>query len=147
MSLNLAVLLTESAKRDPGGTAIIFDAFKLNYGQLNALTNQFANGLKKLGVKRGDKVGIMLPNIPQFPIAFYGILKLGATVVPMNVLLKSDEIEYAINDSDAVALVTWEGSAGEAEKAYNRVEACQHLIIAQLPGSTTPLPDGEGVIS
>jgi long-chain acyl-CoA synthetase len=142
MSLNLAVLLTESTKKYPNETAIIFDSFKLNYTQLNAVSNQFANGLQNLGIKRGDKVGLMMPNIPQFAIALYGVLKLGAVLVPMNVLLKSDEIEYNIKDSDAVALIAWDGCVGEAQKAIERVPTCQHLIVAQSPGSNIPLPEG-----
>src|SRR5690349_17265656 len=114
MSLNLAVLLTESTKKYPNETAVILDSFKLTYAQLNALTNQFANGLSRLGIKQGDKVGIMLPNLPQFVIAYYGIVKLGAVVIPLNVLFKADEVEYTLRDSEAVALIAWEGFVEEA---------------------------------
>jgi long-chain acyl-CoA synthetase len=146
MSLNLAMLLTESAKKYPNQTAVIFDSFKMNYAQLNAVTNQFANGLTKLGVKPGDKVGLMLPNIPQFLIAYYGILKMGGVIVPLNVLFKAPEIEYHLNDSDAVALIIWEAFSGEAVKALPRVPACRTLVVAQAPGSTNPLPQAEGVV-
>src|SRR5690349_241442 len=138
MSLNLAVLLTESAKKYQNETAVIFESFKLKYAQLDAVTNQFANGLKRLGVRQGDKVVIMLPNVPQFPIAYYGALKLGAVIVPMNVLFKAGEIEYMLNDSDAVALITWEGFQEEAVKGFRRSPLCRNLIVAQAPGSATP---------
>src|SRR6266478_9331664 len=75
MSLNLAVILRESAKRDPDHVAIILDSFKFTYGQLEALSNQVASSLKAAGVKKGDRVGLMLPNVPQFPMAYFGILK------------------------------------------------------------------------
>lgn len=146
MSLNLAVLLTESAKKYPDETAVIFETFKLSYAQLNAVSNQFANGLSQLGVKQGDKVAIMMPNIPQFMIAYYGVLKLGAVVVPMNVLFKASEVEYTLNDADAVAVVVWEGFLGEAAKAFERLPGCRSLIVAQAPGSPNPLPQLEGVI-
>jgi long-chain acyl-CoA synthetase len=146
MSLNLAVLLTESAKKYPAEPAVIFESFKLSYAELNAVTNQFANGLTNLGIKMGDKVALMLPNIPQFPIAYYGIVKSGAVVVPLNVLLKASEIEYHLNDSEAVALICWEGFLGEALKALPRVPKCRTLIVAQVPGSPNPLPPGENVL-
>jgi len=145
MSLNLALLLTESAKKYPAEPAVIFDAFRLNYAQLNGASNQFANALSRAGIKRQDKVAIMLPNIPQFPIAYYGALKLGAVVVPMNVLLKSDEIEYMLKNSEASALITFEGFAQEAFAAFQRVPDCKQLIIAQMPGSPHPLPAAENV--
>ena len=145
MSLNLAVLLTEAAKKYPAEPALIYETMKLNYAQLNGASNQFANALSSIGIGRGDKVALMLPNIPQFVIAFYGAEKLGAVVVPMNVLLKRDEIEYLLKDSDAAAIITWEGFMAEAEAAYQRVPECQHLIIAQAPGSAVPLPVGDKV--
>lgn len=146
MSLNLSVLLTESAKKYPAETAIIFDSFKMTYGQLDAVTNQFAQGLARLEIKRGDKVALLMPNLPQFLIAYYGITKLGAVVVPLNVLLKSGEIEYALNDSEALAMITWEGFLEEALKGYKMAPLCRNLIVAQAPGSSTPLPAAEGVL-
>ena len=84
MSLNLAVILRESARRDPDRVAIILDSFKFTYGQLDALSNQAASSLKAGGLRKGDRVGVMLPNVPQFPIAYFAILKAGGVVVPMN---------------------------------------------------------------
>src|SRR5438445_10344283 len=92
MSLNLAVILRESAKRDPDHVAIILDSFKFTYGQLDALSNQVASSLKAAGLQKGDRVGLMLPNVPQFPMAYFGILKAGGVVVPMNVILVATEV-------------------------------------------------------
>src|ERR1700730_6592830 len=75
MSLNLAVILEESTRKHPDKVAIILDDFKLTYGQLNAAANQVANGLRAAGIAPGERVGMMLPNIPQFPIIYFGILK------------------------------------------------------------------------
>ncbi len=147
MSLNLATLLTETAKKYPNETAVIFDAFKLNYAQLNGLSNQFANALSRIGVKRRDKVALLLPNIPQFPIAYYGALKLGTVVVPMNVMLKNEEIEYLLKDSEATTLIAFEGFMPEAYPAFERVASCQHLIVVQMPGSTAAMPQGENIYS
>jgi long-chain acyl-CoA synthetase len=94
MSLNLATLLTESVKRNPAQTAIIFDDYRMTYGQLQGASNMFANALRQGGLEQGQKVALMLPNIPQFLVCYYGILKAGGVVVPLNVLLKAPEVTY-----------------------------------------------------
>ncbi len=140
--LNLAVILEQSTRRDPGKVAVTLDDYKLRYAELNGAANKLANALVKLGVQRGDKVAIMLPNTPHFPISYYGILKAGATVVPLNVLFKQNEVQYHLEDSDAKALIVWEGFAGEAAPGFQRAQTCHNLIVVQAPGSTNPLPDG-----
>lgn len=132
--LNLSILVEASAQDYPDSPAVIFNDRTLTYAQLNAAANMFANGLRKLGIGRGDKVAVMIPNLPYFPIAYYGILKTGATVVPFNVLFTAREVAYHLQDSDAAALV---GFAMFAEPAYNgfqQVETCKHLIV----GSADP---------
>jgi long-chain acyl-CoA synthetase len=140
--LNLATLLEMSARRSPDKVAVIFDQMKLSYAAVNGAANKIANGLVKLGISRGDKVAIMLPNAPHFVICYYAILKLGATVVPLNVLFKRHEVEYHLEDSDAVALICWEGFLAEAAEGFAAAETCRHLIAAQVPGSSTSLPEG-----
>src|SRR5215210_592088 len=138
--LNLAILLELSARRDPGKVALILDDMKMRYAEVNGAANKIANGLVKLGVRPGDKVALMLPNTPHFVICYYAILKLGDTVVPLNVLFKRHEVAYHLDDSDAVALIVWEGFLGEAVEGYRKIEVCRHLIVAQAPGSTAELP-------
>jgi long-chain acyl-CoA synthetase len=140
--LNLAVMLEQSTRRDPGKVAVALDDYKLRYAELNGAANKVANALAKLGVQRGDKVAVMLPNTPHFPINYFGILKAGATVVPLNVLFKQNEVQYHLEDSDAKALIVWEGFAGEAVPGFQRAQTCHNLIVVQAPGSTNPLPNG-----
>src|SRR3984893_15899517 len=116
MSLNLAVILAESAFAHPDKEAVVLHPFRLTYGQIDTLSNQVASSLQQLGLKPGEKVGIMLPNVPQFVITYYGVLKAGGVVVPMNVLLKAPEVNFYLTDSEARFLVTWEDFAGEALK-------------------------------
>jgi len=92
--LNLAVLLEDSAREVPAKTAVIFNDIKLSYAAVNAAANQIANGLVGIGIGPGDKVALTCPNLPFFPIVYYGILKTGAVVVPLNVLLKGREVAY-----------------------------------------------------
>ena len=140
MSLNLAMIVQESAAANPAKTAIIFDQFKLSYAALDALSNQVASSLRAKGVKPGDKVGLMLPNIPQFPICYFGILKAGAVVVPMNVLLKAPEVAFYIGDSEARILITWDDFAAEALKGLADLPEVT-TYVALKPGNDTA-PEG-----
>jgi long-chain acyl-CoA synthetase len=75
--LNLAVLLEDSAREAPANTAVIFNDMKLSYAAVNAAANQVANGLASIGIQPGDKVALTCPNLPYFPLVYYGILKAG----------------------------------------------------------------------
>ena len=72
----------------------------MTFGQLNALANRVANALQEMGIGHGDKVALVCPNLPFFPIVYYGILKAGAVVVPLCILFKGREFEYHLRDSD-----------------------------------------------
>src|SRR4051812_20522950 len=140
--LNLAMLLENSARRDPGKVALILDDMKLRYAEVNGAANKIANGLVGLGIQPGDKVALMLPNTPHFVICYYAILKAGAVVVPLNVLFKRHEVAYHLEDSDSVALIVWEGFLGEADAGFTQATRCTNLIVAQAPGSASPIPAG-----
>jgi len=116
----------------------------MTYGELNAAAAQVAGGLSSFGIGPGDHVALSCPNIPGFPIAYFGILKTGAAVVPVNVLLKPREIAYHLKDSNAVALIAFEGTpdlpmAHMARAACDEA-SCQHLIIITLdPAGAAPV--------
>src|SRR6187551_2582306 len=114
MGLNLASILTESAERFPDAPAIRLGEDELTYGALDEASARLASLLAANGVKRGDRVGVMLPNVPEFPVAYYGVLRAGGVVVPMNVLLKRREIAFYLEDSGAKLLLAWHGFAEEA---------------------------------
>ena len=128
--LNLSILLESSAQDHPNQLAVIFNDRKLTYAQLNGAASMFANALTKLGVQKGDKVALMMPNLPFFPIAYYGILKAGATVVPFNVLFTAREVAYHLQDSDAVLLVAFAGFFEPAYGGFQQVDTCRHVIVA-----------------
>jgi long-chain acyl-CoA synthetase len=140
MSFNLATMLRESALSRPDKVAVILDQFRLDYGTLDALSNQVAGSLQAAGVRRGDRVGLMLPNVPQFVIAYYGILKAGAVVVPMNVLLRAPEVAFYVGDSKAKGLITWEDFAEEAMKGIAELSRVATYVVNK-PGSEA-LPPG-----
>ena len=137
MSLNLALILRESAKKNPDHLAVIFESFKFTYGQLDVLSTQVASSLKAAGLKKGDRVGLMLPNVPQFPIAYYGVLKAGGVVVPMNVLLKAPEVSFYLGDSESRFLIVWEDFAAEALKGIESLKPLT-TYVALKPGSNEP---------
>ena len=141
MRLNLAVNLEESARANPQKTALILGEHEMSYAELRGAAKKFANGLVSLGVRKGDKVALMAPNVPQWVVAYYGILYTGATVVPMNVLLKSGEVAYYLDDSDATALIVWENFLGEAKKGFDEVPGCSDLVVIEAPGGSEA-PEG-----
>ena len=138
MTLNLTVLLEESAEKNPDKPALVLGERILDYASLRAEAKKFANALVSLGVKPGDKVAIMLPNVPEYVISYYGTLNAGAVAVPLNGLLQGPEVAYHLNNSDAVAFVAWEDSLDAAQKGYEEAENCKNLIVVESP-------DGEGV--
>jgi long-chain acyl-CoA synthetase len=140
MSWNLAVMLRESARGKPRKVAVILDQFALTYEQLEGASDQVARGLRDAGVQPGDRVGLMLPNVPQFPIAYFGILKAGAVVVPMNVLLKAPEVAYYLGDSEARTLIVWDDFAPEALKATAGLGDIATYVVVK-PGGAEP-PEG-----
>jgi long-chain acyl-CoA synthetase len=120
---NLADILSHSAAADPERTAIKLDDRELSYEELDALAAQVAGLLQAKGVGTGDRVGIMLPNVPHFPACYYGALRLGATVVPMNVLLKEREVAFYLGDSEAKVLLAWHEFADAAHAGAEQAGA------------------------
>jgi len=133
--LNLALVLSENALRFPDRTAVICDEQSYTYGELETITNRLANSLSKLGLHPGQKMLIMLPNIPDFVLAYYGILKPGGVVVPINILYKAREIEFLLEDSEAIGLIACTEYMAEALEAFRNVETCHHLILVDFPNA------------
>jgi long-chain acyl-CoA synthetase len=126
--VNLAGLLTASAERDPDHVAIKLDDVELTYSALDGASAHIAGLLAEQSFQPGDRVGIMLPNVPYFPVVYYGVLRAGGIVVPMNVLLKKREVSYYLSDSGAKLLFAWHGFAEDAEAGAEQAEA-QCLLV------------------
>ncbi len=145
MGLNLASILADSAARNPAAPAVRLADSELTYGELDDSSARLAALLAEKGMKPGDRVGVMLPNVPQFPIAYYGVLRAGGVVVPMNVLLKRREIAFYLEDSGARILLAWHGFAGEARAGAENAGA-ELIEVEPAPFSETlagfePAPD------
>jgi long-chain acyl-CoA synthetase len=124
----LTWLLDQTVSRFPGHTAFIYYGTKLTYAQFSSLANRFATGLKRLGIKRGDRVAIALPNVPQYPIAFYGALRAGAVVVPTNPLYTEREMQHQLADSGARFIVMLD-MFYPVVRAVRANTALEHIII------------------
>ncbi len=107
--MNLASILADAVAAEPNKVAFKLDDVELTYHALDEGSARVAGLLRAAGVGPGDRVGIMLPNVPHFPVVYYGVLRLGAVVVPMNVLLKGREVRYYLEDPGAKALFAWNG--------------------------------------
>ena len=114
MNQNLALKLTASVERHGSRPALKMGQVVITYAELDAASARVAEMLRARGLQPGDRVGIMLPNVPQFAIAYYGVLRAGGVVVPMNVLLKQREVAFYLGDSQARVVFAWHEFAGEA---------------------------------
>jgi len=141
MSLNLASLLRDSARRWPRATACLDNDLRLSYGELHESVQRFARDLITGGIKPGDKIALMVPNVPEFTIAYFGALYAGAVVVPLNTLLVANEVAFQLEDSEARALVLHQQCAAVGTEAIGRVSGCRQLYTVGIEG-TAGLPRG-----
>jgi len=147
--LNLSIFLEDSARRYPDREAVVLGDTRLTYAQVNGAANQVANLLVSRGIRPGDKVALSCPNLPYFPILYYGILKAGAVVVPLNVLLKGREIAYHLGDSEAKAYFCFQGTADlpmgtEGHAGFEQADGCeQFFMVTADPAAASPVEGTE----
>ena len=132
--LNLSVFLEDSARNLPDRDAVVLGPTRLTYAQVDGAANQVAHLLVSRGIRPGDKVALSCPNLPYFPIVYYGILKAGAVVVPLNVLLKGREVAYHLDDSDAKAYFCFQGTpelaiGAEGWKGFEATGSCTDFFL------------------
>ncbi len=130
--MNLAQTLLDSAREHSDRVAIRLDDTELTYEQLSGATAHVVGLLREHGFEPGDRVGIMLPNVPHFPVCYYGVLRAGGIVVPMNVLLKRREVTFYLEDSGAKILFAWEGFADDARAGAEAAGA--ECILVEMAG-------------
>jgi long-chain acyl-CoA synthetase len=134
---NLSSVLEQALAGQRDRPAVRMDDLVLTYGQLHDAAAKVTSLLASAGIQPGDRVGLMLPNVPAFPIAFFGALGAGAVVVPMNPLLKSREVGYYLGDSGAKLIFAWHTAAGEAAKGA--ADAGAQVVAVDEPDLSGPL--------
>ena len=153
--LNLSVLLESTARALPGRTAIVCGEQTITYAELDASANRVAAAMRARGVRPGDRVALICPNLPAFPIVYFGLLKAGAVVVPLNPLLKQRELSFILGDCGAVAVFAWQGSEqlpalDRARAAAAETGSVRHVfdigdleaLLAPYPGEAATEPTG-----
>ena len=135
---SLATNLKDAAGQHPNRPAIRLDESVLTYAELDEPHGPGGRLAAARGIEPGDRVGLMLPNVLGFPIVYYGVLRAGATVVPMNPLLKAREIEHYVADSGAKVVFAWPAAAEQVQAgaAGGRADACR--------SRTRPWPNWRG---
>lgn len=132
--LNLAVLLEDTAREHPDRVALVLDGTRLTYAEVDEAAARVAAGLAARGIGPGDRVALSCPNLPSFAVVYFGVLKAGATVVPLNVLLTDREITYHLQDSGAKAYFCFEGTdqlpmAKAGRTAFDAAPDCKHFVV------------------
>jgi long-chain acyl-CoA synthetase len=150
--LNLASLLDHHARHRPDQDAVVMGDRRITYAQLDALAGRVAAGLRSLGLQPGDHVALSCPNVPYFPIAYFGILRAGCVAVPLNVLLRPREIAYHLQDSDAKAYLCFEGTPDLPLAAWGRegcdaVPTCTSFIVMTADPTAAEGPGGSRTLA
>ena len=130
---NLAVILEDSARRFPNEIAVSFMEMDLTFLELNCKINRLANAFKVFGLQKGDKIALSIPNTPYFPIVYFAALKSGMVVVPLNILLKTEEIAYHLENSDAKIYFCSKGSEALpigtfGWNAFKNTPSCKYFV-------------------
>ncbi|MBW2560294.1 MAG: AMP-binding protein [Deltaproteobacteria bacterium] len=128
MEQNLGKMLEHTCRTYPDRVSLIYKDTTVSYSELDRAVNTFGNRLKALGVTRGDRVAIMLPNIPEFIVSYFAILKLGAVAVTINIQSTPHELLYLLDNCDATVCITVPSSAKRFKEIRERLPRFEHLI-------------------
>jgi long-chain acyl-CoA synthetase len=130
--MNLGKLFEDACRTYGDNVAIVFEETRLTFGNFNRSVSSLANHLKALGIGKGDKVALMLPNVPEFPITYFACQKLGAVAVTLNVMSTSYELQYLLDNSDSKVLISAAQSARRFEEIKDRLATCRHLLLTEV---------------
>ena len=134
----LFYFLEEAARKYPDRACTIFKGAVISYKEMNALTDHMAAALVEMGVKKGDRVGIFMPNTPQFVIAYFGILKAGGVVVAVNPTYPPDEVLTPVNDANIEIMFTLTRFYGIL-KAVRERSKLKKIIVSNIKETLPPV--------
>jgi len=135
--MNIAEILPRTAKRLPDKTAFVFNDQPTNYKTLQDLTEAFAQGLQKLGVKKGDRVAVFAPSSLEFVVSWFSVVKLGAVFVPVNIMLKARESKYILENAEVNTLIVHQGQGEIVQSIRPGLKFLKNVITI----GAQPLPD------
>jgi long-chain acyl-CoA synthetase len=121
--MSLAANLVASAGKHADRVPLRLEDIRVTYRKLDGASARVAGLVRDRGIRPGDRVGVMLPNIPEFAVVYYGVLRAGGVVVPMNPLLKAREVAYYLRDSGARLAFVWQGCADDAHQGADQAGA------------------------
>jgi len=130
--MNLGKLFGDACRTYKDNTALVYENSRIRFHEMERAVNSLANRLKALGVGKGDKVALMLPNVPEFPITYFACQKLGAVAVTLNVMSTSHELRYLLDNSDSRVLITAAQSARRFEEIKDGLATCRHLLLTEV---------------
>jgi long-chain acyl-CoA synthetase len=136
--MNLALMLEEATKNFANRPVLILEGQRINYDQLNSRVNSIAHFLGQNGIGKGDKVALMLPNIPEFVYCYFATIKLGAVAVHLNPSSTSHELMYLLENSDAKMLITSEVNRKKYEEIQAKLASCKKIITVDSPDQNAP---------
>ena len=138
--MNVAELMYRNARKHPDKEAIVFKNLRLNYREIDALSNRVANAIIDLGIRKGDRIAMMMRNSEKFVAVYFGILKAGAVVVPINISLVKSEVQFIVNNCEARMFIYDEvfapvlaGIEAELPGVENFVLWCRFDSVTELP--------------
>ena len=141
-SRNLASILARSAAARPSHAAVIAGEHTFDYATVDLFARMFAGALRNLDIKPGEHVALVLPNVPQFTVAYFGCHYAGNPVVPLNVLLTADELAYHLENAEAAAVVTWDLFLPQVQEAAARTPNVRHVVVAKADLGDLTAPEG-----
>lgn len=136
--VSLFYFLEEAARKYPNASCTIFKGATISYKEMNDLTDRLAAGLADLGIKKGDRVGIFIPNTPQFVLAYFAILKLGAVVVSTNPLYTPKEIEHQVNDAGVEIMLVMSNFYNLMKKTQPKTKI-RKLVVTNIKEALSPV--------
>jgi len=126
---NLITMLEKNAERFSDKTALFFSDKKISYKELRLMSGRLSQGLKNLGIKKKDRVALFLPNAPEFVVSYFAIIAIGAVCVPVNNMLKEEELGFILKDSGARLIISSMAYLDIVNSAKKKAPDLGHMVI------------------
>src|SRR6266702_5908743 len=127
--MNVADIVKETAARIPAKTALIFQDKPITYAELDRSINEAAAGVASLGIRKGDRVGVLVHNVPHFAYAYRGIERAGGVMVPLNTMFTAHEISYILADAEARAVIVAEPFLRAVDGLRETLPLLEHVVV------------------